>query len=80
MKQNNFKKPDKIVDFTLFNCQFNRAKGENPHFLIEIYYSFFNQKVMKEKVILFVIVVAAVIAASWISGKLGLNNYEEYAP
>lgn len=35
---------------------------------------------MKEKLILFAIVVVAVLAASWIAGKLGLNNYEEYTP
>lgn len=30
--------------------------------------------------ILLAIVIVGVIAASWISGKLGLNNYEEYTP
>ena len=31
-----------------------------------------------EYVITFVIVVAAVLAASWIAPKLGLSSYEEY--
>jgi hypothetical protein len=33
---------------------------------------------MKEHLITFAIVVVAVIAASWVSGKLGLDKYEVY--
>lgn len=33
----------------------------------------------KENLILFVIVVAGVITAAWVSKKIGLNSYEEYA-
>lgn len=32
----------------------------------------------KEHIMMFVIVVVAVIAAAYISGKLKLNSYEEY--
>lgn len=32
----------------------------------------------KEHIYMFVIVVVAVIAAAWISGKLKLNSYESY--
>jgi hypothetical protein len=33
---------------------------------------------MKEHLITFAVVVVAVIAANWVSGKLGLDKYEVY--
>lgn len=33
---------------------------------------------IKQHIPMFIVVVLAVIAAAWISGKLKLNSYEEY--